>query len=67
MKTALDLLDTAPDGQVKRMQIVFKSIAAGEWADAELSLSNAARETEGQFSADCIELALFCNDRGIAS
>ena len=60
MKTVLELLDAAPDEQIKRMQIVFKSVAAGEWDDATFALSNAARETSGQFSADCVELAEFC-------
>ena len=67
MKTVLELLDAAPVDQVKRMQIVFKSVGAGEWDDAAFTLSNAASETSGQFSSDCAELAEFCNNMVQAS
>ena len=67
MKTVLELLDAAPEEQIKRMQIAFKSVAAGEWDDAAFTLSNAARETSGQFSSDCAELAEFCNSMVQAS
>lgn len=44
MKTAYDLLMSAPDSQVIRCQIVVRSIAAGDWSEAENKLLNAARE-----------------------
>ncbi|ODP35151.1 hypothetical protein A9762_11520 [Pandoraea sp. ISTKB] len=43
-KTAYDLLLSAPDAQVKRCQLAWRSIAEGEWADAAHFLRNAADE-----------------------
>lgn len=47
MKTAYELLLEAPDKQVTRLQLVFKCIAAGEWADAAVFLRNGAKEEFG--------------------
>ncbi|NJZ70656.1 hypothetical protein GO304_04450 [Ralstonia solanacearum] len=47
MKTAYELLLDAPDAQVKRCQLAWKAIAAGEWLDAANFLSNAANEEAG--------------------
>lgn len=43
-QTAYDLLLSAPDEQVKRCQLAWNSIAAGDWADAASFLRNAADE-----------------------
>jgi len=60
MKTAYDLLISAPDEQITRCRIVYKAIAAGEWHDAAFTLSAAARETGGAWGAEAVALASFC-------
>ena len=40
MKSALQLLVSAPEREIKRMQIIFKEIAAGNWSEAAFHLSN---------------------------
>jgi hypothetical protein len=40
MKSALQLLVTAPDNEVRRMQLIFQSIADGDWNEAWFNLSN---------------------------
>lgn len=60
MKTAYDLLMDAPDDQVTRCKIALREIAAGNWLDAGHFLTNAARESNGQWAADVSELAAFC-------
>lgn len=44
---AYDLLLAAPDAQVKRCQLAWTAIAAGEWNDASNFLRNAAVEERG--------------------
>ncbi|WP_321959594.1 hypothetical protein [Burkholderia cenocepacia] len=44
MKTAYELLLDAPAEQVKRCQLAWKAIAAGDWHDAAHFLRNAAGE-----------------------
>lgn len=63
MKTAHELLMTAPDSQIIRCQIVFRAIAAGDWTEAENKLRNAARE-EGRsdWAYDALELANHCTE-----
>lgn len=39
-----DLLMMAPEHQVKRLQIAYRAIAAGQWPDAVFSLRNAIQE-----------------------
>ncbi|MDA0561693.1 hypothetical protein [Burkholderia pseudomallei] len=58
MKTAYELLLDAPDAQVKRCQLAWKAIAAGDWQDAAHFLRNAADE-EGAtpWSAEARSLA----------
>lgn len=63
MKSAYDLLMTAPDDQVTRMRLAWKAIADGDWLEAECKLRNVAVETEGQFSTDCLLLAEHCKAR----
>jgi hypothetical protein len=60
MKTAYDLLMTAPDRQVKRCQIAHRAIAEGRWGDAAFSLRNAANEERGDWGAAAEELAEYC-------
>jgi len=60
MKTAYELLMTAPDSQVKRAQIAFKAVADGRWLDAAYSLRNAANEETGQWANEARELAEHC-------
>lgn len=47
MRTAYDLLMTAPDDQITRCRLAHTAIGAGEWADAAHFLRNAAREAAG--------------------
>lgn len=63
METALTLLDVAPEDQVVRIQIAYKAITSGQWADAASSLRNAARESDGKFAADCEALARHCDNQ----
>lgn len=60
MKTAYDLLMTAPDRQVKRCQIAHRAITDGQWLDAAHSLRNAANEETGQWANEARELAEHC-------
>lgn len=64
MKNAYELLLDAPDAQVKRCQLAFKAIAAGEWQDAAGFLRNAAKE-EGStlWANEAIALADACQKR----
>ncbi|MWA16567.1 hypothetical protein [Burkholderia pseudomallei] len=64
MQTAYDLLLAAPDEQVKRCQLAWKAIAAGEWDDAAHYLRNAADE-EGStpWAAEARALAAACAKR----
>lgn len=63
-KTAYDLLLEAPDGQITRCRLAWKSIASGEWADAAHYLRNAAAE-EGktEWAAEARALADICMRR----
>jgi hypothetical protein len=60
MKTAYELLMTAPDSQVKRCQIAHRAIAEGRWGDAAFTLRNAANEERGEWAAAAEELAEHC-------
>ena len=60
MKTAYELMMTAPDSQVKRVQIAFNAVADGRWLDAAHSLRNAANEEIGQWANEARELAQHC-------
>lgn len=68
MKTAYELLMSAPDSQVIRCQIVLRAITEGDWAEAENKLRNAARE-EGRsdWAFDALELADHCNEKAHAA
>ncbi|WMD24009.1 hypothetical protein RAS12_30725 (plasmid) [Achromobacter seleniivolatilans] len=64
MRTAYDLLMTAPDDQITRCQLAHRAIGAGDWADAAHFLRNAARECAGQtWGQDAAALASFCQAR----
>ncbi len=67
MKTAYDLLMTAPEEQIVRMRHAWNAIADGDWQEAEAKLRAAALETEGQFSRDCLALAEHCNVQVLAT
>lgn len=61
MRTAYDLLMTAPDDQITRCRLAHTAIGAGEWADAAHFLCNAARESAGTaWGQDAAALASFC-------
>ena len=64
MKTAYDLLMSAPDSQVIRCKIAYRAIAAGDWAEAESKLRNAAAE-EGRsdWAFDTRALADHCGEK----
>jgi hypothetical protein len=64
MKTAYELLMSAPDEQIKRSQIALQAIAAGNWQDASFALENAANETDGEWSKNAQELADYCKRIG---
>ncbi|WP_259675303.1 hypothetical protein [Burkholderia pseudomallei] len=68
MKTAYELLLDAPDAQVKRCQLAWKAIAAGDWQDAAHFLRNAADE-EGAtpWSAEARSLAEACVKKVISA
>ena len=66
MKTAYDLLMTAPDSQVKRCQIAHRAITEGRWGDAAFSLRNAANEERGEWAEAAEELAEYCEKREAA-
>jgi hypothetical protein len=57
MSTANELLMSCPDDQIKRMQLVWKAVAAGEWKEAAHHLRNAASEGESSWHDRCGELA----------
>ncbi|WP_156439869.1 hypothetical protein [Burkholderia sp. MSMB2041] len=64
MKTAYELLLDAPDAQVKRCQLAWKAIAAGEWLDAAHFLRNAVKEEAGaQWAEQAAALADACQTR----
>jgi hypothetical protein len=65
MKTAYDLLMTAPDEQIVRLRLAWKAIADGDWLEAESKLRNAALESDGQFSIDCLALAEHCKAQAV--
>lgn len=44
MKTAYELLLDCPDSQIKRMQLVFKAVADGDWNNAVFHIKNAVLE-----------------------
>lgn len=58
--TAFDLLMSAPDDQVVRMQLVFRRITDGDWAEAVHFLRNAVEESTGEWAAQAQELMDFC-------
>lgn len=60
MKTAYDLLMTAPESQVKRCQIAHRAIAEGRWMDAAFAMRNAANEERGEWAEAAEELAEYC-------
>lgn len=61
MRTAYDLVMTAPDDQITRCRLAHTAIGAGEWADAAHFLRNAAREAAGTaWGQDAAVLASFC-------
>ena len=60
MKTAYELLLSAPDSQVKRAQIAFTAVTKGQWLDAAHSLRNAATEEPGQWANYARDLAEHC-------
>ncbi|MPS81773.1 MAG: hypothetical protein E2591_27260 [Achromobacter sp.] len=64
MRTAYDLLLTAPDDQITRCRLAHSAIGAGEWADAAHFLRNAAGESAGTaWGQDAAALASFCQAR----
>lgn len=60
MKTAYDLLMSAPDDQVTRCKIVMRAIIAGNWEDAAFTLNAAANEATGEWAANAKALADHC-------
>lgn len=62
MKTAYELLMSAPDDQVTRCKIVMRAIIAGNWEDAAFTLTAAANEATGDWAADAKALADHCRD-----
>ena len=61
MKTAYELLMTAPDSQQARAKAAFKAIANGQWADAAFSVLNAANEElHVEWAENALELAEHC-------
>jgi len=60
MISALELLLTAPVEQSVRLKIAYSAIVDGDWDQAAFSLNHAARETGGDWSTNCRELANFC-------
>lgn len=61
MRTAYDLLMSAPDDQITRCRLAHRAIGSGDWLDAAHFLRNAARECAGTaWSQDADELAGFC-------
>lgn len=67
MRTAYDLLMTAPDDQITRCRLAYGSIAVGNWLDAAHSLRNAARAAAGTtWAEEAQELADYCAERGRA-
>lgn len=62
MKTAYDLLMSAPDDQVTRCKIVMRAIIARNWEDAAFTLNAAANEATGEWAADAKALADHCRN-----
>ena len=60
MKTAYEILISAPEGQITRARIAFKSIAAGKFDDAAFALRNATHEESGQWAEDAAAFADYC-------
>jgi len=64
MRTAYDLLLTAPDDQITRCRLAHAAIGAGDWGDAAHFLRNAAREcADTVWGQDAAALANFCEAR----
>ena len=61
MKTAYEILISAPEGQVTRAKIAYKAISAGQWEDASFALRNASMEEVGQWAKDAAVLADYCD------
>lgn len=64
MKTAHELLVTAPADQITRCQLAYTAIAKGEWKDAAHYLYNAAKDEQqgnAEWANDAAELAEHCN------
>jgi hypothetical protein len=69
MKTAYELLLSAPDTQITRMQLVYDAILAGDWENAAHFLSHAVDEESiykgaNQWARDCEGLLALCNKNG---
>lgn len=67
MKTASELLDSAPAYQETRCKLAWKAIAAGCWEDAAHHLRNAAADGAGpeywHWATAVQELAAFCESK----
>lgn len=64
MRTAYDILITAPAEQVTRCRLMYQAVIAGQWDDAAHYLHNAASETRSthpEWSYDAAELAEHCD------
>ena len=60
-KPMYDVLMDCPDSQVKRCQLAYKAIAAGEWLEAAHYLENAIREEgDGGWSDDAGDVLMQC-------
>lgn len=55
--TAYNLLLSCPDDQIVRMQIVWRDVATGKWADAAAHLRCAANEGNTSWHERCAMLA----------
>ncbi|WDD90310.1 hypothetical protein Bsp3421_000135 (plasmid) [Burkholderia sp. FERM BP-3421] len=67
MKTAYELLLDAPDEQVTRCQLAWRSMVAGEWQDAAHCLRNAAAEAGAtRWAADARAVAEACAAKAAA-
>lgn len=62
MKTAYELLMSAPDDQITRCKIALRAIAAGDWEDAAITLTAASNESNGQWANEAQALASYCRD-----
>jgi len=66
MKSALQLLVTAPDNEIIRMKLVYTAIVQGNWPEAVFHLSNItttenSSRDEVQWVKEAHELCDFCN------